>query len=285
MRLFLDAVHDFLFARVARHRLRNAPCRIYFHHIPKTGGTSLSQTFLDAAARAPAESCAQAGPGLLLRLLPTSRGTDDSDGLWNQLWGAHRHRLLVNGLVFQVGDQRRIEKGDYYFACSHIPAHQLALPPGTFTLTALRDPVERLLSHYRMLLSHRAREGNSPHYQRILGNSFADFLERRPRHQLLAQLYHFSRTYDVGESEAAIRRCNFWFFLDNMDKAARLLAPQVGLDLRPLWANRSTHRPRLADEQIAAARHFLAPEIALYEALRAPLAGGVAPRYRSAAGA
>ena len=57
-----------------------------------------------------------------------------------------------SGYRFVGMNPRLIRDGRYFFASSHLPKHQIVLPPsGTFHFTALRDPVARVISLYRYL--------------------------------------------------------------------------------------------------------------------------------------
>jgi hypothetical protein len=170
--------------------------------------------------------------------------------------------------VFVAGEKRLIEEGHYFFASSHIPAHELKLPPATFTVTALRDPVERVLSHYNMLLSQKAsgdrafvKEGH------WLGASFGEFVENLPKEHLLRQVYTFSRTFDPDEAYENIVRCNAWFLTENLDAAATELSALVGLQLAATRANRSKVRLPVPAAQLHRLRELLEPEIALFERL------------------
>ena len=103
------------------------PCeRIYHFHVRKTAGTSLDSSFwalggpeLEALSKQEAEEATEAGG---------------------------------RGRRFVRHDPRLIAAGDYFYASSHEPAHLLEIPPGTFTITILRDPVARVVSYYRYLL-------------------------------------------------------------------------------------------------------------------------------------
>jgi hypothetical protein len=106
------------------------PERIYHFHIRKTGGSSLDSAFL-----------ALGGSEL---------GTIAERAKFDE------NLVEGNGLKFVQHDIDRIAAGDYFFASSHEPIFRLRIPPGTFTLTILRDPVARAVSYLRYLLWARA---------------------------------------------------------------------------------------------------------------------------------
>jgi hypothetical protein len=95
--------------------------RVYHFHVRKTAGTSLNSAFWALG-------------GLDTQRLSTS---PEATG---------------RGLKFARHDLGLIAAGDYFFASSHEPAHRVELPPDTFTVTILRDPVARVVSYYRYLL-------------------------------------------------------------------------------------------------------------------------------------
>lgn len=269
MRKLKDLFHRYLFSRAARCRLPGGQRRIYFHHVMKTGGTSLNHMFFMAAraavhARSAIELC---GDPHWRLLLPRSEASDP-DGILQDLWGAHRHRIAVGNLVFQTGDKARIEQGDYFYATSHFPQHALRLPPETFTFTVLRDPVERVLSYYRMLLSQRARGECIPRNEAILGASFDDFLDRVPRHKLLAQLHHYSVHYDIDEATESIAGCDSVLFLNELEAGLASLSRQIGLTLAPIWSNRSEVRPLVTRQQMDRLHETMASGILFYARMR-----------------
>jgi len=249
MRKLKDLRDHFFFGRMASYRLPSGHRRIYFHHIRRTGGTSLSQMFLLAASGA-----------------DPSRG----DRLWSGLWAAHRHRLHFDGKVFVAGEKKLIEEGRYFYAVSHLPAHELVLPEATYTITCLRDPVKRVLSHYNLLLGERDNGGQAFRKEgHWLGAGFDDFLENIPVEHLLRQLYMFSPNYDPDEAFAAIASCSFWFFTEELPAPASVLSSQVGLDLRPFVANRSSAQAIITQDQMRLLKKLLRPEIELYQRLKA----------------
>jgi hypothetical protein len=99
--------------------------RIYHYHVRKTAGTSLDTAFW-----------ALGGPELAA--LASSEAVRGA-------------RTGANGLTFVRHDTRLIAAGDYFYASSHEPAHQVKVPPGTYTVTILRDPAARAISYYRYL--------------------------------------------------------------------------------------------------------------------------------------
>ena len=141
--------------------------RIYLFHIRKTGGTSLNQIFL----------------GL---------GGEDGKDVYTKLAKTPNHRVKSDDQLFVGWNKKLIESGNYFYAFSHIPKHKLILPNNTFTITFLRDPVKRVISHYKMLYYYQVNSINHPCMKTEgawLGECFQDFLERIPYEHLLNQLY------------------------------------------------------------------------------------------------
>jgi hypothetical protein len=184
--------------------------RIYLYHIRKTGGTSLIHMFLASA-------------GI------------DGAAAYDRLRNRPSRRLIVGGKVFTGWDPARIERGHFFFAFSHLPHHQIRLPPKTFTLTCLRDPVARVLSHYKMLLGYQQNSIDHPCMAREgpwLGNGFEDFLARIPTEDLLNQLYMFSATFSVDEAADRIRGLSHVLFLEDLASGTEELSAKVGLPLK-----------------------------------------------------
>jgi hypothetical protein len=100
--------------------------RIYHYHVRKTAGTSLDSSFW-ALGGAAVEAAS--------RREETEAVEPDEP-----------HRRFVRH------DAELIARGDYFYASSHLPLHQVKVPAETFTVTILRDPAARVISYYRYLL-------------------------------------------------------------------------------------------------------------------------------------
>ena len=149
-------------------------------------------------------------------------------------------------------------------------------------MTVLRDPVNRLLSHYRYLMAIK----NDPHVRQNearwmetlqremqwLGDSFADFLTLIPREHLQRQLYTFSERYDVEEATRAILDCSAVCFTETIDADLERLARQLNLPLQLRHERRSAPLPRPPQADLEQARALLAPEIDLLNRVRLRLA-------------
>ncbi len=219
--------------------------RIYHYHIRKSGGTSINQMFLAASGRPGSE-------------------------LYVDLSRAANGRLIVGDKVFVGWNRRLIEQGHYYFAFSHLPAHQVTLPADTFTLTCIRDPLQRLISHYSMLREYQAQGSRRVDLQEEmswLGGSFSDFVRSMPRTHLQRQLYMFSSRFDVAEALDNILACSFLFFTRTMAGDVQALSRQLDLDLLPLHSRRSSRSEVIAADGLALAREALEPELRLVAAL------------------
>jgi len=215
--------------------------RVYLHHIRKTGGASLNRMFLRLSG-------------------------EDDETLYRSLAEAKDHRVIRGGLVYAGWVVEHINAGNWFYAFSHEPLHRLDLPPGTFTVACFRDPVQRVLSHYRMLVGYRdhgvdhacmAEEGA------WLGETFDDFLERIPRKHLCNQLYMFSRRYDVHEAAWHIRGLSHYFFSEQFASGVMDLNWKTGLELQPMHTRQGSRSIDIRPESLARLREMLADEYRL----------------------
>jgi len=234
--------------RQANRLFRQQPTPpIYHYHIRKTGGTSINFAFLSHAA------------------------TPDTDDFYQQLSNKKNHRLIANERVFVGWNKRLIEEGKYFYAFSHMPAHEFRLPKNTFTFTCLRDPARRVVSHYKMLRYYQKNKIAHP-CMRVegawLGNSFDDFLKNIPQNYLMNQLYMFSKNYSIEEAEARIRACSTYFFTENINEGMADLSAKLNLELTLSHQKKYDISIPISESQMTHLKEKLAPEYRLLERLK-----------------
>ena len=218
---------------------------VYLYHVRKTAGTALNHCFFSLSGEEPAA---------FYRRLTTS-GSDFA---------------IAGDRIFVVWNKELIERGYFHYAASHYPMHEIALPPGTFTVTCLRDPVDRMISLYRMYLDLAQDEENAPAWffreRHWMGDSFSDFLERLPREMVQQQLYMFSRSFDVDEAIANITSCSHVMVMEEFAKGLERLNAKLGLRLPNVAGVResaASFQPTAAE--VGVLRRMVAPERQLVE--------------------
>lgn len=221
--------------------------RVYFYHIRKTGGTSLNHMFLAFSGR-------------------------DSHKIYHKLADVSKnHRIIANGKVFVGWNRQLIEQGYFFYAFSHLPYHILALPERTFTVTCLRDPVRRVLSHYKMLLIYRQSGSFRADYEEEstwLGSGFSEFIDRIPCEHLLRQLYMFSRGFEVDEAFDNILNLSHYFFTENFAEGVKDLSVKTGLPLTPIHIRKTDFQFQPTKADLEKLRERVQPELELYQRLR-----------------
>jgi hypothetical protein len=220
--------------------------RLYHYHIRKTAGTSLNAAFWQLA------------------------GVDF-------LKFGTRTKVVKNDLIIVRGEKKEIERGHYFYASSHIPAHELKLPEDTFTITILRDPMDRLLSYYQYLLWARhdpLADTQEPFFKELapeianLENGFVGFLENTPKEHLLRQLFMFSSNYDVSEATARILACSAVGFCESFVQFLNYISECLDLVLKVKEKRRFSYGFRLSATEFNEAREILEPEFRLVEQVR-----------------
>jgi len=226
--------------------------RVYCHHVRKTAGTSLYLSFL-------------------------ALGGEDSMEVWRRITTSRLPRTVSGPYSFASNNRRLLAEGRYFYGRSHRAAADQPLPPKTFTLTVLRDPVERVHSLFDYLVAgdEPGTPGRVADRERTLaGAGFDAFLEGVTPRDLLNQLTMFSRRLDVSEAADRIAGCSSVFFAEDFADGLARLGQRLELPLSPQRARVTTRRSSLTDAQRERLRTRLEPE---YELLARLAERGIAP--------
>jgi hypothetical protein len=175
-----------------------------------------------------------------------------------------------------VNHRRLLAEGSYFYGRSHHAVADQPLPPSTFTVTILRDPIARVHSYFDFLVS--GDEPNLPvrvseQERRKARDGLDTFLDRVPTAYLLNQLSTFSKTFDVSEAVDRIAQCSSILFTEDFAEGLAVLGRRLELPLVARRARVTGTRSSLTDEERERIRSRVEPE---YELLRRLDEGGIA---------
>lgn len=231
---------------------------IYFYHMMKTGGKGIlssylrfitdyksKYTFLDINGM---EQC-----GLLEKHINDQFNIDNQIDI-NQLSKIHWGPKVRNKC----------------FNHSHQPYHETKkIPKETITFTCVRNPLERLISHYNMLLTFKQNNTYKPdvqsdNYEYV--KDFEYFINNFPKKFLIHQLYFFSKTGDVSEAFDNITKCTQILLLDRLQDGFDRLYNKTGIELKETKnINKNPIKNELQNEQIKQFKNILKPEYEFYK--------------------
>jgi hypothetical protein len=226
--------------------------RIYCYHIRKTGGTSLNRGFM-------------------------ALGGEDPRAVHERMSASPDHRAISGAYAFAAFDKKRLAQGRYFYGWAHRPAHKQILPPKTFTITILRDPVQRVRSYYDYLVvgdDPTMSERVSDEERQLASDGFGAFLKRLPEHDLLRQLYMFSSSFDVAEAVDRIGGCSHVHFVEDNAAGVAELSRRLELPLASRRERVTGARTELTVTELDQLRDLLAPEYDMMGRLRAAGIGG-----------
>lgn len=220
--------------------------RVYLFHVRKTAGTSLAMSFL-------------------------ALGGEDPRAVFARM-ATRPHTTRSRGRVFVHHERALLQQGHYLFGWSHHPWWYLKLPPATFTVTVLREPLERLVSLYAYLADARSDEGlpfPAPAEDRKWAEGgFSAFLDRVPANAALNQLHTFSESRCPEEAAERIRGLDAYFFTANYRQGLSSLVRRLGLPLVERTERASVATVGLSGAELARARDVVADEYRLLDLLR-----------------
>lgn len=247
---------DFRAKRLARTcKIGEHHRRIYHYHIQKTGGTSLNNIFLSLVDSSD------------FILTTRSEGKD----LYHRLSRARNLRIIEKNKVFVGWNKRLIEAGNYFYAFSHLPKHELKLPNDTFTITCIRDPVQRVQSHYKELLFYKVNKISHPIMrigEKWLGKDFNDYLSNVPKERLLAHLYTFSKHFHIEESLEHIFQCSHVILTERFSDEIEEISVKLGIKLSPVHIRKSRFDYNFSADELSRLTAMLESEILLYEKIK-----------------
>lgn len=184
--------------------------RVYFHHIRKTGGTSLARSLLEI-------------------------GGEEAVAVERRLARSPMHFTVTGGVAVATGWAGIIERGRYWFAFSHIPAHELRIPEATFTVTILRDPLERLMSYYRYLVAGDGKDVGfrvSHRERATAAGGFRAFIDAAPKEEVLRQAYTFSKGLCPEEAALQAMKCSCVLYNESFNDGVCRLGRSLGVAIR-----------------------------------------------------
>jgi hypothetical protein len=243
---------DPTYHRLAAHyRLPDGSRRVYLHHIRKSAGTSLFLSFL-------------------------ALGGEDPLDVWRRINSARLPRTVSGPYAYASVHRRLLAEGAYLFGRAHRPVDEQPLPPDTFTVTVLRDPVARVHSYFDYLVA--GDEPDAPgqvswRERRLADDGFDAFLDQVPERHLLCQLHTFSTALDVSEAVDRIAGCSAVFFTEDYAAGLADLSRRLDLPLDVYRARVTGTRSVLTTSQVDRLRAMLGPE---YELLGRLASGGIA---------
>jgi len=196
---------------------------------------------------------------------------EDPVQLYKDMVDSLDHRIAAGRWVYVGWNKYHLQRGNYHYGFSHTPIHTLSLPPRTFRFTCFRDPLERVVSHYRMLKDYEKQpSGNSALGNELswLGQSFGDFLRRIPERHLLNQLYMFSSSMNLHEGLERARGLDYYFFNDDFSRGIDDLNGLLEISLQPIHARRSKSHVAVSEAEKQHLLKLLQPEYRFLHELR-----------------
>jgi hypothetical protein len=124
---------------------------------------------------------------------------------------------------------------DFFYSWSHMPAYMVKIPKGCFTITILRDPIQRFISLFRFLCMYKYLKVPIPkgHFNlgRFVREDILSTAYAFPPRYCLGQLYHFSPEGDINEAIEEIGRLSYVIRTERFEEGLMDLRKTLSLRL------------------------------------------------------
>ena len=245
-----NLIPDIIERRKVEELIKMGHRPVYHIHIRKTAGSTINLAFL------------------------SETGLKDGEQIYNKLAKKRNHRVISENKVFVGWNTYLIKKGQYSYAFSHTPLHQLYLPQNAFLFTILRDPVKRVISHYNMLKYYKANKIDHPCMKREakwLGNSFDEFINNMPKEHLLNQLYMFSENYNLDEAIHELLNLDQILFTEDIESGINSLSKRLNWDLPISNQKKYNHKEKISATEVDRLQGILHKEYKLIDRIKESL--------------
>jgi len=218
--------------------------KIYFYHIRKTGGSSINYSLLS--------------------------GLGNPEVLYKEL----SQKLIINANGKNVigWNVEKLNKESYFYGFSHNPFEQIVTLKNTYTITVLRDPFERITSHYKMLKMFEITKSQHPVMKTEglwIEKGVQSFINQIPKEHLLRQLYMFSTNYSVLEAMKNVNKISKVISIKSINSfISNDLSEISKMELKPIYRNESKYSLTVEEsEMLELLKPRLEPEYELLDKL------------------
>jgi len=218
--------------------------RIYHFHIRKCGGTSFNTAF--------------------------SKFPNGNNKNYQIVASQHENKAIFNNLPIVGWNLRHLKRGDFWYGFSHIEFERVfPLKKNTFTFSFLRDPIERLLSHYNMIKDWEINESPHPAFEiegKWLGDSFSEFLEKIPKQHVQNQLFMFSNSFDIDTALKNLKKIDFVGVVGrDEEKLSNYFREYFDINLDYFHTRKSKYNYKVDEREMTLLKNKLEDEILFFE--------------------
>lgn len=238
--------------------------RIFLAHVQKTAGTAINNAFLNFGMPVPRYWDSE--------FVEDIRNEKDPPP-YAQIVIAEDHILERDGIIYR-GWAADLSQSEFFYAFSHLSLDDVVLPNNAIVFTVLRNPVERVVSHYSELegwyvdgLAYNYTVDGS-YWKSWMADGFAGYLESIPQTELMNHLHVYGGLREPQLAMDRLGEMEFVLFNDQLDRGFPRFCERLGLrlELPRIRVQKRRYSPGAGDLELLCEK--IAPEIEFYEEAR-----------------